>query len=274
LLRGHIRCATCGHRMSTRILKRRNLRIPYYYCANRRNKFIQCPDIPVVRADLLDPLVWEQCCILFERLEAVQARLEAEVDKSLQNYLEDTHGKAQLIELEAAVERARLERTKHEEGSYLYNLVTEDIRVKTEQLEKYKVEHASAKDFAALQALYRQRVLGFFTFLNVMRGKYGQATWQEKRNALDVLGVSVTYTPRRPEERQRGKDATFEEVRSRMDITYSPIFSGVSSTATELWQDLREVTRKIRPDWDLSKPGLRENYEGDKTLHYPYKAAQ
>lgn len=50
-------------------------------------------------------------------------------------------------------------------------------------------------------------------------------------------------------------------------------FWGRPSTA-ELWQDLREVTRKIRPDWDLSKPGLRENYEGDKTLHYPYKAAK
>jgi len=49
-------------------------------------------------------------------------------------------------------------------------------------------------------------------------------------------------------------------------------FWGRPSTA-ELWQDLREVTRKIRPDWDLSKPGLRENYEGDKTQHWPYKAA-
>ena len=26
----------------------------------------------------------------------------------------------------------------------------------------------------------------------------------------------------------------------------------------DLWQDLRAVTREIRPDWDLSTPGLRE----------------
>ena len=26
----------------------------------------------------------------------------------------------------------------------------------------------------------------------------------------------------------------------------------------DLWQDLRAVTSEIRPDWDLSKPGLRE----------------
>jgi peroxiredoxin len=29
----------------------------------------------------------------------------------------------------------------------------------------------------------------------------------------------------------------------------------------ELWRDLREVTREIRPDYDLSKPGLREAWE-------------
>ena len=26
----------------------------------------------------------------------------------------------------------------------------------------------------------------------------------------------------------------------------------------DLWRDLRDVTREVRPDWDLSKPGLRE----------------
>ncbi len=38
----------------------------------------------------------------------------------------------------------------------------------------------------------------------------------------------------------------------------------------ELRQDLRAVMSKIRPDWDLSTPGLRENWDGDKRLHYPY----
>jgi peroxiredoxin len=30
----------------------------------------------------------------------------------------------------------------------------------------------------------------------------------------------------------------------------------------DLWRDLREVTKEIRPDWDLSKPGLREAWNG------------
>jgi peroxiredoxin len=35
--------------------------------------------------------------------------------------------------------------------------------------------------------------------------------------------------------------------------------------------DLREVTREVRADWDLSSPGLREAWEaGDYSEHYPY----
>lgn len=34
----------------------------------------------------------------------------------------------------------------------------------------------------------------------------------------------------------------------------------------DLWRDLRELSAKIRPDWDLAKPGLRKAWEsGDLT---------
>jgi hypothetical protein len=39
----------------------------------------------------------------------------------------------------------------------------------------------------------------------------------------------------------------------------------------ELWQDLRAVSRRIRPDWDLGAPGLREAWDvGDRKAFYPY----
>lgn len=39
----------------------------------------------------------------------------------------------------------------------------------------------------------------------------------------------------------------------------------------DLRRDLREVTRKVRTDWDLGKPGLREMWErGEKTSFWPY----
>jgi peroxiredoxin len=41
--------------------------------------------------------------------------------------------------------------------------------------------------------------------------------------------------------------------------------------ADDLRRDLRDVTMKIRLDWDLGKPGLREAWErGDKSAFWPY----
>jgi peroxiredoxin len=39
----------------------------------------------------------------------------------------------------------------------------------------------------------------------------------------------------------------------------------------DLRRDLRDVTREIRPDWDLGAPGLREAWDaGDRSGFYPY----
>jgi peroxiredoxin len=42
----------------------------------------------------------------------------------------------------------------------------------------------------------------------------------------------------------------------------------------ELWHDLRAVTREIRPDWDLSAPGLREAWKaGDQSPFHGWNKA-
>jgi peroxiredoxin len=41
----------------------------------------------------------------------------------------------------------------------------------------------------------------------------------------------------------------------------------------DLWRDLRDATREIRPDWDISTPELRSAWDaGDKTKFYPYES--
>jgi peroxiredoxin len=43
-------------------------------------------------------------------------------------------------------------------------------------------------------------------------------------------------------------------------------------TESELWRDLRTVSRAIRPDWDLSNPGLRERWtDGHRRDFRPYR---
>lgn len=51
--------------------------------------------------------------------------------------------------------------------------------------------------------MYQQRVLSFLEFLNGMRGNYQQATFQQKRNALDVLGIRVAISPEREEQEEK-----------------------------------------------------------------------
>ena len=46
------------------------------------------------------------------------------------------------------------------------------------------------------------------------------------------------------------------------DLTIHRIYNGYwfwgRPSVVDLWHDLRAVTSEIRPDWDLSSPGLRE----------------
>jgi hypothetical protein len=72
----------------------------------------------------------------------------------------------------------------------MYNLIAQDILKQQEQLARYQEEVGSVNLERVIGA-YQQRIMDFWTFLNVMRAKYEQATFQEKRNALEVLGVRV-----------------------------------------------------------------------------------
>lgn len=129
--------------------------------------------------------------MIFKRLEVLQERIEQEVKAEIKKLLEDTTGQEQVTRLEAEIECATQEREKQESGSYMYNLISQDIQTKEEQLARYKEELGSVGSLAQATATYQQRIIEFLDFLNVMRGRYHEASFQEKRNALEVLGVKV-----------------------------------------------------------------------------------
>ena len=104
--------------------------------------------------------------------------------------LEDTTGQEQIQKIEATIELAKNEREKHVPGSYMHNLISQDITNQEEQLARYKEEIGSG-NIEKVTGSYQRRIMDFLEFLNVMRGRYEHATFQEKRNALEVLGVRV-----------------------------------------------------------------------------------
>jgi site-specific DNA recombinase len=200
LLRGHVYCAACQHAMKPRTRKngratRSGQPYPIYACAHTHNNYDACPSLPTIRTNPLDDIVWQECCALFERIEVLQTALELELQAAINALLEDTTGQQQIQQIESTIQLATRERKNYEEGSYMHNLLSQDITRQEAELARYKEEIGSAKIDQVARA-YRQQLIDFWDFLNVMRGRYDKATFQEKRNALDVLGVRVlVYEP-------------------------------------------------------------------------------
>ncbi len=195
LLRGHVFCAACQHAMKPRTRKngratRSGQPYPIYACAHTHNNYDACPSLPTIRTSPLDDIVWQECCGLFERIEVLQTALELELQAAIHAMLEDTTGQQQIQNIEATIQLAKTEREKYEEGSYMHNLLSQDITRQETELARYTEEISAAKIDQVARA-YRQQLIDFWDFLNVMRGSYDQATFQEKRNALDMLGVRV-----------------------------------------------------------------------------------
>ena len=197
LLRAHITCAACGCSMKPRTqMKGRHSEngnskdYPFYKCTNLHNKYGACPARTAIRTSPLDEIVWQECCELFKRTEAVQAALEQELQAAVNALLEVTTGQEQIRDIEATIQLAEHERTNYAEGSYMYNLISQDILKQQEQLVRFQEEIGSV-NVERIVGAYQRRILDFWSFLNVMRGRYEQATFQEKRNALEVLGVRV-----------------------------------------------------------------------------------
>ncbi len=163
---------------------------PFYACANTHNKYKACPSLTTIRTSPLDDIVWQECCVLFKRIEVLQAALEAEMEAAISALLEDTTGQEQIQNIEATIAYAKNEREKYMPGSYMHNLISQDITNQEEQLARYKEELGSS-NIEKVTGTYRQRIMDFLEFLNVMCGRYEHASFQEKRNALEVLGVRV-----------------------------------------------------------------------------------
>src|SRR5205814_1325051 len=136
---------------------------PFYRCTNFYNKYASCPTHTTIRTSPLDEIVWRECCLLFKRIDDVQAALKKEVEAAVKVLLEDTTGQNQIKEIIATIELAKKEREKHEKGTYLYNLLSEDIVKKEADLARYQQELSTSNVEAAVSA-YQQKVADFFQF--------------------------------------------------------------------------------------------------------------
>jgi site-specific DNA recombinase len=194
LLKSHIFCNTCGYRMGGRYRQYDGVAVGYYQCAKINNKYDKCPDFTGIKADKVNGLVWADCCRVFEAIELIRDTIRAHLEQDVKAFLDHTTGTQQLANLRQELAQAEVEQAKHAPGSYYYHLVTQDIQAKQEQLRKYEEQATQTSTTEQLLDLYQRQVLSFLDFLHVMQGRYHEATFKDKRNALVVLGVRVTVS--------------------------------------------------------------------------------
>lgn len=195
LLKSHIFCKTCGYRMGGRYRIYDGVPCGYYQCNKYTNKYDTCPDLPQILAEKVNKLVWQDCCRVFESMELIRETLHANIERELQNLLENTQGKQMIVQLTEEIGFAEQERDKHSHDSYYYNLIDQDIQHKQAKLQKCEEEYRNSASMVQLLDVYRQSVMSFLNFLSTMKGNYQEATFKEKRNTLDVLGVKVYIHP-------------------------------------------------------------------------------
>src|SRR5260370_1628687 len=151
LLRGHINCATCGCSMKPRTQKKGRLTqkgtdksYPFYRCPNMHNRYGACPTMTNIRTSPLDEIVWQDCCVLFKRVEVLQTALKTEMETAISALLEDTTGQEQIQKIEATIQLAKAEREKYAQGTYMHDLISQDITKQEAELARYKEEIGSA----------------------------------------------------------------------------------------------------------------------------------
>ncbi len=195
LLKSHVVCQACGYRMHGRYRIYDGVQVGYYQCTKDNNKHDACPVLTGIKADKVNELVWADCCRVFEAIEQIRDTIRARIEQDVRGFLENTQGRQQLAQITQELTYAEAERSKHIPGSYYYQLISQDIQNKQVLARKYEEESKHAEVSEQLLDIYQQSVLNFLEFLSVMKGRYHEATFKEKRNALDVLGVTVTVSP-------------------------------------------------------------------------------
>src|SRR6266516_510579 len=80
---------------------------PFYRCTNTHNKYKACPSLTTIRTSPLDDIVWQECCVLFKRIEVLQTKLEQQMAAAISALLEDTTGQEQIRKIEATIALAK-----------------------------------------------------------------------------------------------------------------------------------------------------------------------
>jgi len=206
---GYIRCGYCGNilpvsRNVTNLIGRRvngktYEKKPQYRCVKATRPSTDCPGVSVT-VDVIDEIVWEYIGSLLGDLTDIKEALDLLKGKQKQDY--------DVAAIQRSIDNAKKEQDQFAEDikglrGYARNAILKqlnDLEDKIEQLEKEKVQ---AIPQATVLERQQREIDEFLGWAEEMRGRYDEATYEEKRRALHVLGITVYMYKDKDKEHER-----------------------------------------------------------------------
>ncbi len=195
LLTGHIVCGNCGSPVTGSCLSRKHR---YYRCRGTQpttSRSAICK-ANYMRADYIEDVVWQKVSELLENPNIILAELQRQVEASTKESQDVAN-----VDREIAKLQRKLKDYINQEKRLVYELrygeITKDIVL--DEINQLKKDRDA--DQARLAKLYEMKdrlatlvkaEVKLTEFCNRVRANLNQCTLQDKRLALDALGVKVT----------------------------------------------------------------------------------
>jgi len=223
---GYIRCGQCGNLMSMRRHKKSDGVYLIYRCPGLARAARTCEHIEI-SAPKIDTIVWSYLCGVIKGLEIIEEAVSKALEDDAFTSPERAAEKS-IAECQALVAQYREDLKTTGLSKSARAVLLEDLSKQTELLDALEVElvaiRAGKLSFERVMVEYRNFIAWCQEF---KRGGRESATYQEKRDALRFLGVTVyIYKDNAPEGRYKIRLSPPDLMRS---LRVVPNIAGTSS---------------------------------------------
>ncbi|MFC1846960.1 zinc ribbon domain-containing protein, partial [Chloroflexota bacterium] len=195
LLTGHIVCADCGSSVVGSCLSRKHR---YYRCRSTRPTAVKgktC-DARYIRADYIEEVVWRNVREVLENPEVIIAEIKRQADNQVKQSLQKSDFKKRIARLEKKLrnyekqERQLISLLGH--GEVTKNYVLDEINRLKNECRADEEELQGIKETKAKLWRIDDAEIKLNEFCQRVQQKLGNATFQDKKLALEALDIRVT----------------------------------------------------------------------------------
>jgi len=205
---GYITCGYCGHNLQAiginrEVFDRRRqmlaIRKSYYMCNKARIVPKTCTGATITTS-VIDNIVWQYVGEILDDLSNIQEALELLKTKQAQEY--------DIPAIERSIENNKREVIKLAKDirgldGYGRDVLINEMREIEEKIRRLEEEKVQALPNAKKLEQQKAEIDNFLQWAKDMNGRYEEATYDEKRTALRILGIKVVVYKEKDKEHER-----------------------------------------------------------------------